>query len=122
MDLTTPFQLKDISSILNHKNLSKKYIKLVSDANKNTTTQIRIKQEDSLSPRLFTLILDQLVYTVKNLGLQYRMGQQKISSNGGHRRQSAKTLQTFHLQTKRFNMKVTQIKTEAMAISKEPLR
>lgn len=73
-------QLKDITSILNHKNTPKEYVKLVSDMSKKNTTEIRInhaltepittwsgiKQGESLSPLLFSLIMDQLGCAVKD--------------------------------------------------------
>lgn len=148
IDLTKAFdrvQLKDIITILESSNVSKELTELIKDLNTNTTTQIRtnftltqhlrtttgIRQGDSLSPLLFNTIMDQVIKTVKNTGLGYRMGMHKVNILcyaddavliAESEDDLQRMLQAFNRQAEKLNMQISTNKTKCMTITKEPLR
>lgn len=89
-----------------------------------------IRQGDSLSPTLFNMIMDQIIYEVKKRE-GYRMGPHKInivcyaddavlvaSNEDDLQRQ----LHSFNTRAQEYNMQISAEKTKCMVISREPRR
>lgn len=148
VDLTQAFdrvKLRDVINILQENNINKKIIQIVMDLNTNNYTRIMsdgtttrevpvstgIRQGDSLSPILFNLILDQIVNKVKTIGKGYKMGQKEIKILcyaddtvliAENEEDLQRMLHKFNQTAEEYNMQISISKTQAMTISKEPLR
>ena len=89
-----------------------------------------IRQGDSLSPLLFSIVMDKTLSYVKHLQ-GYRMGSEEINIVcyaddialiTDTEDDLKRLLYNFHLSFLKFSMKISIHKTKAMTISKEPLR
>ena len=54
------------------------FVRAENQPNKKKSIYTEIKKEDSLSPTLFNLVMDEIIKEVKTAGRGYRMGNKEI--------------------------------------------
>ena len=90
-----------------------------------------ITQEDSLSPTLFNIIMDEIMTEVKRVERGYRMGDKEIKAIcyaddvvliSDSEDDLQRLLYKFEQTAPAFNMLISTSKTQCLTIAKEPLR
>jgi len=125
--------------------MSEELVRTIENLNTNTTTRILvnnsltqkvpistgIRQEDSLSPVLFNLIMNEMIKDVKNAGHGYRANKGEITILcygddaviiSENEDELQRLLHQFYLTAKPYNMSIAINKTKSLVVAKEPRR
>jgi len=148
IDMTRAFdqvRLNDVITLLKSHNVPISLLNIIKELNSKTTTKIKcdsgltksititqgIRQGDSLSPLLFSTVMDRIIQEVNTVQEGYRLGNSYVKilayaddvvllaeSEDGLQR----LLHKFKVTAQHFNMNINLTKTKCLTVSKEPLR